>query len=124
MSNVYAIQHPHGFFKVGMSKKPFKRYETFRVASPYELVLHTIMSTDDEADTLEKRIHEKLSDYHWRGEWFNVPEQILESAFQECIDDDTTTAYHMQQVKYVKDSEQRKDRERSKTTEFTKATEL
>lgn len=124
MSSVYAIQHPHGFFKVGKSKSPINRYQDFRVGTPYELVLHTIMSTNGDAGELESEIHDKLSDYHWRGEWYNIPESMLIETFERFIDDPTNDAYHLQKIEYVKSSEKRRDREKSKEGGFQTAREL
>ena len=124
MSNVYAITHPNGFIKIGKSDNPFKRMEALQTASPYDLTLQLVMPTDGNAEQIEHEIHERLSEYHWRGEWFNVTQTVVQNVFTEYVENSDSSAYKLQEVGYSKSSKTRKEIERSLQTEFVKATEL
>jgi hypothetical protein len=64
------------WFKIGMSKTPYKRLSSLQTGSPLEVTLiHRIFTLDMPA--LEKALHEYYNAYWLRGEWFNLP--------QECV---------------------------------------
>lgn len=120
MSNVYAIKHPHGFFKVGRSKNPFSRYERLRTGTPYKTTLHTVLTTDDDAAEVESEIQKKLEVYHWQGEWFNVPEKVLMRIFNQYTDSDEYDSYQLRQPDFTKGEKA----EHTPEPSFTNATDL
>lgn len=60
------------YYKIGMSKQPYKRMKSLQSGSPLEIILiHRIFTLDMVA--LEKALHEYYNAYWLRGEWFELP---------------------------------------------------
>jgi len=119
MSNIYAVKHPHGFYKIGRSKNPIKRYQTLRIGSPFELELEYILSTNCDGKQLEADIHAELQDYHWRGEWFNIQEAKIQSTFSKFAESDSHKTYHLRKTSYVKSSGERELIEKAQDGDFS-----
>lgn len=102
MSSVYAIQHPHGFFKVGMSATPIKRYKNIQGCCPYELELVCVINTSGNARDLESQLHGELEEYNHHGEWFNTTRDKIIEKFNSCIDDGSCGATELQVVELKK----------------------
>ena len=119
MSNVYAIKHPHGFFKIGRSEDPINRFHTIQIASPYNLELYCIIKTDNESSELESELHAELEDYAWRGEWFNLPKNVLMDVIEGHLNNTGRTDYDIQRIQLsTKRPEQREE------SDFSTANEL
>lgn len=73
MSNIYLIQHPEGFHKIGVSKNPQKRLKNIQTCIPYELNIENVIVCDKKAYEIEKIIHNSLTNFNIRGEWFELP---------------------------------------------------
>jgi hypothetical protein len=80
---LYAIRHKHGMVKVGVSKDPERRLETLQSSCPYQLKLLTTVRTED-AYLLESVLHNQYGKWCYRGEWFELPDKIV----QELVDKD------------------------------------
>lgn len=74
---VYVIQHELGLYKIGISQNPKKRLSGLQTGSPFKL---SLVQTENPVDAgrVEKYLHDKLSRYHFRGEWFDLPDDLLE----------------------------------------------
>ena len=75
-SYVYIIQELNELntkrIKIGKANKPTKRLRTLQTGNPYTLTLLGTIECEDseEANTLERQIHARLSKDRRRGEWF------------------------------------------------------
>jgi len=74
---VYVIEHELGLYKIGIAMKPEQRLRELQVGSAFTLTLRQTENPVD-AKRVEEFLHEKLSRYHFRGEWFDLPEQMLD----------------------------------------------
>lgn len=73
---VYLVATPNGWYKIGMSKHPYKRMSSLQVGTPLEITLiHRVFSFDCAA--LEKALHDYYQAYWLRGEWFNLPQSCV-----------------------------------------------
>jgi len=61
--------------KIGYSNNPKKRFGSLQTGHPNELYLEYIMDGSRED---EKLLHQKFSKYHYRGEWFNHTQEIVD----------------------------------------------
>ena len=79
---VYLIKcQQYRFYKIGMSKNPYKRMQSLQVATPYELtVMSRVFSFN--CPMLEESLHDYYSAYWMRGEWFDFPDEVV-SEFEE-----------------------------------------
>lgn len=68
---VYGIAHPHGYVKIGYSKDPCERLKDHQVSTPYELWILIQLPVED-AEAVERQLHELLGDKNTRGEWFEL----------------------------------------------------
>lgn len=73
---VYIIQHELGLYKIGIAENPEKRVRQLQVGSPFELKLRQTENPTN-ARRVEQHLHEKLRKFHFRGEWFDLPEEQL-----------------------------------------------
>lgn len=69
--HVYGIAHPHGYVKLGRSVNPQQRLQEHQTSSPYELWLLFAVPVED-ADAVEKELHEWFDSKNHRGEWFDL----------------------------------------------------
>lgn len=84
---IYAIEHPHGFVKIGRATDVRERLANIRIGSPFDLKLVLSFETA-EGGSLERHLHETLSDSHQRGEWFDVSPDTVRELFTEIVEDD------------------------------------
>ena len=71
---IRAVDTP--FVKIGVANNPISRLKNLQTGMPTELVLlASAMWPDDN----ERRLHMVLRQYRRRGEWFELPDQILVS---------------------------------------------
>lgn len=94
---VYAISHPHGYFKVGRSKNPFDRTSQIQTGSPHELelryvlkYLHSRFRTD-----AERAVQDQLESFHHRGEWYDCDISTVVRAFHAVLQNDDAEGYHI-----------------------------
>lgn len=76
-SYVYVIRHEHGFCKIGKANSPENRKSSMQTASPYRLYLFTTIAVAGEPKLVESTLHDVYSEYHVRGEWFELPDSVL-----------------------------------------------
>lgn len=65
------------YYKIGRSIDPHQRLQQLQTATYRELSIEHLYNVDDvdgweSASELESWFHNKLNDYHIRGEWFNL----------------------------------------------------
>ena len=60
------------WYKIGISKQPYRRMTQLQVGTPLEITLVERVFTMD-APKLEKALHEYYQAYWMRGEWFDLP---------------------------------------------------
>jgi hypothetical protein len=91
---VYAIYHPDGYMKVGKSDNPWSRFKALQSGSPYELELYALLAVNGDSRTVEKLLHECLSEYHHRGEWFEISKSHLKAVFEAEVKHEDSPATH------------------------------
>jgi hypothetical protein len=74
---VYVIEHELGLYKIGISMNPEKRLRELQVGNPFTLTLRQTANPVN-ARRVEKHLHDTLSRYHFRGEWFDLPDDLLD----------------------------------------------
>ena len=78
------INEEDGFcssYKIGISKNPESRLKSLQTSNPYELELVFVWQTfkSHEANFLERECHNQFDTYRKRGEWFDMPNYLMES---------------------------------------------
>ncbi len=74
---VYLIRSPTGAYKIGRSKNPKDRIQTFEVKLPFEIqYIVTIRASN--MSGLERALHEKYGAKRINGEWFALDEQDVD----------------------------------------------
>lgn len=64
------------YIKIGIALRPKQRMRDLQVASPHKLILvHAWLTYHAKRD--ERRLHHSLKQYHIRGEWFELPDEIV-----------------------------------------------
>lgn len=89
--HLYIIQSAvTGAIKVGRSGNPDKRLKSLQTGSPYPLRIILVL---DRRGWQEKALHERLSRFHTKGEWFlyqglagGLPLDIYEQLDLEVVD--------------------------------------
>lgn len=79
---VYVIQDGHGLCKIGRARDPRARLQALATASSSELTLVATWKTED-ADALEAQFHATWREQRVRGEWFDIPDAVLEDWKQQ-----------------------------------------
>lgn len=81
--SVYIAKHEHGFYKIGMSKTPWRRVNTINYSCPYRIeLLGTISPKNGTDSVLEKLLHSYYSPLQREGEWFDIPDEEMESLIE------------------------------------------
>ncbi len=67
--------------KIGISKDPNSRLKSLQTSNPNELELVCVWQTisKSEATFLERECHNQFSMYKKKGEWFDMPDYLIES---------------------------------------------
>lgn len=75
---VYAINAGE-FTKVGMTGDFLSRMKQLQPNNPYEVEIFEVETVGSfaDAESLESRLHDLLSDFHYRGEWFIIPPKVI-----------------------------------------------
>ena len=69
---VYMMHMPmFGYYKIGFSNDPIKRFKAIETNIPFKLHLVFTMR-DESASSIESSMHCKYSDYRIKGEWFEL----------------------------------------------------
>lgn len=73
-----------GYHKIGITSNLRKRVSVLQSGSPHEIV---VVAANEVEDRLlwEKRLHEIFIEYHHRGEWYVLPDNIVKEV-TEFID--------------------------------------
>jgi len=74
---VYVIEHELGLYKIGISMDAEKRLRELQVGNPFTLRLRQTENPVN-ARRVEQHLHDTLSRYHFRGEWFDLPDDLLD----------------------------------------------
>ncbi|MCY4072688.1 MAG: GIY-YIG nuclease family protein [Chloroflexi bacterium] len=70
---VYVIQDVDisKYYKIGRTNNPFRRFNEFALALPFEIEVVAVIQTED-APTLEWQLHQRYAEQRQRGEWFKL----------------------------------------------------
>lgn len=74
-SNVYLLAS-EGYHKVGFSKNIIARIQELQTGNPHRIIYVDSFKTDWPLQD-EKAIHSYLYGYRCRGEWFDIPNEVL-----------------------------------------------
>jgi hypothetical protein len=74
---VYVIQDGHGLCKIGRARNPKHRLQTLATASSTDLTLIIVWPAKDAA-ALEAEYHQQWRTCRVRGEWFRIPDAVIE----------------------------------------------
>lgn len=77
IKQIYLIEHPLGFYKIGIARFSDDRVKDLQTGSPFELSVRSWVTTT-EPHEVESDLHDSLSEYHVRGEWFELPDDVVE----------------------------------------------
>lgn len=73
---VYLARNGKQWYKIGVSKQPYKRMSSLQTGSPLEVTLiHRVFSFNPLE--LEESLHTYYSAYWLRGEWFELSKQLV-----------------------------------------------
>ena len=64
------------YIKIGIARNVRQRISAIQIGSPYEIVLLRCWQTMNAREE-EKWLHNRLDQYHHRGEWFRLPDHVL-----------------------------------------------
>lgn len=74
--------HDGTYTKIGITDNWRKRLHTIQTGNPHDLLTRALFNYDSIPDQavkdLEKRLHTQLRNFHRRGEWFLLPEEIID----------------------------------------------
>jgi hypothetical protein len=70
------------YYKIGSSNNPHSRLKYLQTAMPFEINLVRKIYVDNRK-LVEKKIHEKLKDYRFKGEWFECNLDLINKVFDE-----------------------------------------
>lgn len=88
MCQVYIIEQAEtGYIKIGISEDVQKRLAALQTANPHKLTLRYILTcpTTQDAQTIERMLHQRYSDWRKSGEWFDVDAEEAISEIQWCM---------------------------------------
>jgi hypothetical protein len=73
------IDTTNGYYKIGISNKPYYREKTLQSEKPtIELIATKAFPSRKIAESIEKALHNTFSDKNIRGEWFNLSEEDVD----------------------------------------------
>lgn len=67
---LYLMENSAGLFKIGISAKPQRRLSQVKNASGLDVKLLATWETEEDAYTVEQRLHKTFKDQRKHGEWF------------------------------------------------------
>lgn len=68
----------NGYFKIGVSNDPRGRCNRLNGGSPWPLTIYTTAEVEGDPTEVEHALHRALYYFGLRGEWFQVPEDVVE----------------------------------------------
>lgn len=74
---VYLIQSPTQAYKIGRTRNPDNRMETFTVKLPFEVEYVCVIQCEDMYG-LERELHQRFADKRVNGEWFSLTLEDVE----------------------------------------------
>lgn len=75
-----------GFVKIGIATSVSKRLAAMQIGCPFELKLMKVFKSDDIL-AMERKLHNELVPYWHRGEWFKLPDLIMDRLMRaETVD--------------------------------------
>jgi len=86
---LYVIYAGDGIHKIGISHDPISRMNQIQIGNhrKLRLTLSIVFGSREAARTVEKQLHDALSEYRASGEWFNISPQILGAIIFECLEE-------------------------------------
>jgi hypothetical protein len=79
---IYLIKSGNGLYKVGKTRNLAKRIRDLQTGNPNKLEIVDSFQTDDPG-TVEAILHDMLSPYHVKGEWFRIPKGKEPAIFKQ-----------------------------------------
>jgi hypothetical protein len=73
---VYVLQSPTGYYKIGRTRNPQNRIQTFGVLLPFEVAYLYVIATTNMV-LLETRLHQRFAEKRAGGEWFALDENDI-----------------------------------------------
>lgn len=85
MKSIYLIKESeNNYYKIGVSKNIKQRVKQLQTGSAGDIqILNSYKS--EYAHKIEKALHRKYFQYNIKGEWFDLPDNIIESFKHDCI---------------------------------------
>lgn len=80
---VYFVQC-NEFTKIGFAADVQQRFCNLQIGNPYQLRLLRTIASDNPVE-IEEEIHSRLEKYHVRGEWFQIPLDVLADLLEEVF---------------------------------------
>lgn len=74
---VYVIEHEAGYYKIGLSRQPERRFQNLDQKTPMEMTLLTTILSND-AYLLEQALHTEFAEKNHKKEWFELEEADVE----------------------------------------------
>ena len=75
-----------GFVKIGFATSVSARLSNLQIGCPFELKLMKVFKSDDIVE-MERKLHRELVPYWHRGEWFKLPDWLMERLLRaETVD--------------------------------------
>ncbi len=79
IKHIYLVaSDPNRAIKVGVSDKPLERIKALQIGS-HETYYFVLCQAVNYADEVEKSLHFFLAPYKKRGEWFEIPAEVMDN---------------------------------------------
>lgn len=107
--HIYAIEHPHGFYKIGRASNAYDRASAVQTSSPYEVELRFVLKAHHssfESDA-ETTVHNRLEEYQHRAEWFDLDKSTILRTFHEIVQDDGVEGSRIYDIRRRRERENR-----------------
>lgn len=72
MSVYFIADRKNGLVKIGVSRDRNRRINQLQTGNPFKLEFMGWIEQDENHFKIEKSLHEKYSDKHFNGEWFEI----------------------------------------------------
>lgn len=99
---LYLMENSTGLFKIGISQSPERRLSQIKNASGLTVKLLAVWDTEEDARTVEQRLHKKFKDKRKHGEWFEgLSVEVIEDSEELYPVEETTKLQATQKPKKV-----------------------
>ncbi len=72
--------------KIGYSRDPQSRLRSLQTGYPLPLrVYHSVLVSEDRVRLLERKLHQEMSIYRTRGEWFKIGASQARALLDHCV---------------------------------------